>query len=571
MPWRAWTSRESGYRLLTIAVITVGVLLRLRQYLSCQSVWTDEAHLLVNLAHASPGRIVTGPLNYVPLLAGHPNATQAGPPLALLTIKAMITVWPQSELAARFLPFVSSVLSLPLFAIVARRMFTPAAALAALALLALAEPVILQAANAKQYSSDALAAILMLCLATLTRPAEPLRRLVLCAAATTVLVWFSHPSVFVYAAASVALGYEAWRRADGAAEPALEASDAGGRRSRTGVLLAWLGINVPPSVSFLVLYWFSIRTQTDAFLRNYWAEGFVDYSRPLTIPRWLVTQVVEASSYPPVAFTWVLPVLMFAGLVLAWSGIDARRRGGNGASGTRPAARFAATVAAGPLLFVVLAAFMRQYPLVGKRLCFFLIPCILLAAALGADLLAARLPGAWRRAVAAVLAVVIAGTAVRAAELALAPRSQGDVRACVRHVMAKRVPAERVYVWGGKASSVFRFYVPHPDDRIHLTADYRRTPEGETFWVIAQLGRWGNTTAAYDERFEEKLAEMKQDMTLIDSIEAYRAGAYRFSRKGPTVTPGPERRAGAASPDQRDGRGASRAPVELPPSSGDGR
>jgi hypothetical protein len=530
MSWKARFLDGSSYRLFASVLVAVGVLLRLRQYLACESVWTDEAHLLVNLTHASPARVVTGPLNYVPLLVGHPNATQAGPPLALLTIKGFITAWPQSEYAARFLPFISSVLSLPLFALVARRLLTPAAALAALALLALSEPVILQAANAKQYSSDAQAAVVMLFLATLPSPAQPLRRLVVCSLAATVLVWFSHPSVFVYAAASVALGYEAWRgaRSDSKTETA------GPSRSR--VLLSWVAINIPPGVSFLALYWFSVRTQTDPFLRTYWAEGFADYSNPLGLPKWLATQIVEAGSYPPVAFTWVLPVLTFVAMALGSRGTDGRTADESAAPG-RMTARFAVTVAAGPLLFVVFAAFMRQYPLVGKRLCFFLLPCTMLAAALGADLLAARLRGVWPRVVAGIVAVVIAGTAIRAASITLDPRSQGDVRAAVRHVLAHRAPGEPVYVWGGKASSVVRFYIPTPDENIHLTADYRKPPEGKTFWVIAQLGRWGTTTEKHDERFEEKLEEMRKEMALTDSLKAHRVGAYRFSREAPPAAP----------------------------------
>jgi hypothetical protein len=227
---------------------------------------------------------------------------------------------------------------------------------------------------------------------------------------------------------------------------------------------------------------------------------------------------------------------------LGWHGTDDRTADESAAPG-RMTPRFAVTLVAGPLLFVVLAAFLRQYPLVGKRLCFFLLPCTMLAAALGADLLAARLRGVWPRVVAGLLALVVAGTAVRAASITLDPRSQGDVRSAVRHVLANRAPGEPVYVWGGKASSVVRFYVPHPDENIHLTSDYRKPPEGQTFWVIAQLGRWGTTTEKHDERFEEKLAEMRMEMTLTDSLKAHRVGAYRFSREAPPAaraTPGSE-------------------------------
>lgn len=508
------SSRGGRYfTILLLALVIVGGLLRLRQYLACRSVWTDEAYLLINLAHATPLRVVTGPLDYVPRLVGQPNATQAGPPLALLTIRAFVVNWPGSELAARFLPFVSSLIALPLFAAVAVRMLSPAFALLAVALLAFADPVITQATNAKQYSSDGLAAVLMLFLATLRVPRRPLARLAVCAAAAVVLVWFSHPSVFVYAAASVALGYRALRgeqEADASTVPAAPARPA-------GTLLAWLAINVPPVVSFAALYWFSVRTQTDRFLRNYWAEGFADYSNPLAIPRWLVLQVLEASSYKPVDFTWMLPVLMFTGLVLGW------RTGGR--------ARFAATLFVGPLLFVVLASFMRQYPLVGKRLCFFLLPCAMLGAALGGDLLARRLGGRLAKLPLVALGVVAGASAIRAALLTIDPPSNGDVRAAARYVMERRTPGEPVYVWGGKASSVFYYYTPRPDEHVHLTANYRHPPAGETFWVVAQLGRWGTTTARNDERFEEQLEVMKQSMVLTDLLEADRVGAYRFRRK----------------------------------------
>jgi hypothetical protein len=229
-------------------LIILGTAARLRLYLGDQSLWRDEAKLALNLIHRSFSGLFK-PLDYF-----------QGAPLGFLMIeKLAVTLFGGSELVLRFWPALASILALPLFYFLCRRLIGPRASIIALAILALAADNSLHVAEVKQYSTDLFVAVGLLLLAARTLDddnAQSIRNKNLMALAVTgaVAIWFSHPAIFVLSGIGAAFAIS-WITQ----KP---------RRGAGGILLlaaAWIG-------SFLIDYLLSLRSITrTAYLQNFWA------------------------------------------------------------------------------------------------------------------------------------------------------------------------------------------------------------------------------------------------------------------------------------------------------------
>lgn len=90
--------------ILFLLILALGLYLRIYQYLMGRSLWEDEAHLALNFATRDFAGILR-PLDYI----------QAGPVLYLLTTKAFTAMFGNGACALRALPFLASLLTLPLF------------------------------------------------------------------------------------------------------------------------------------------------------------------------------------------------------------------------------------------------------------------------------------------------------------------------------------------------------------------------------------------------------------------------------------------------------------------------
>lgn len=97
------------FNLLFLFILFLGLYLRCYQYFMGRSLWEDEAHLALNfMTRDLPG--LMKPLDYI----------QAAPPLFLLTTKLFTILFGFGPKALHALPFISSVLSLPLFYFIVR-------------------------------------------------------------------------------------------------------------------------------------------------------------------------------------------------------------------------------------------------------------------------------------------------------------------------------------------------------------------------------------------------------------------------------------------------------------------
>lgn len=389
-------------------LVAIGIALLAVQYLWCVSYWQDESALLLNVIHKSPTALAFGPLNAVAL-------SQAAPPMFLLSLKCLVSVFGLSPYVTRLIPVLCGVASMALFPAVCRRLVSPSAVSWATALFVLSDNFIFESANVKPYSGDVLAVLLVVYAAfSAGHRAAPEVRLIRAALSAAVLIWFAYATLFAFAAVSLALLPQILPR-----HP-----------------LRYLFINLPPAASFLLVWRLAILPQRNPMLVHFWSDRMVDWSSPLHLPAWLIARLWELFLY-----TEHLPfgaLLVFAAAVGLWNlGLTARP--------------WVFRVLTLPFLLTIIASAAGQYPLGGGRVTMFLVPFELMWAGAG---IAAMGKWSWLGSllIAALLALDLYAVAV--------PRINGDSRAVISFLKSHREPDEPIYVMEGMGED---FLLAWPD------------------------------------------------------------------------------------------------------------
>ncbi|HET7622029.1 MAG TPA: hypothetical protein VFK39_09005 [Gemmatimonadaceae bacterium] len=343
--------------LALVALVVFGAALRIYSYLGNPSLWLDEAALAQNVI----GRSFAG------LLA--PLDRQQVAPLGFLWLeKTAVSLFGTSEYALRIVPLLASIAALPLFAIVARRLLAPVAAVFALALFATATPLLYFAAEMKQYSLDVAVTLALFALAISLAPeagdAQPAgtgsrnQRLAALAIAGIIAPWLSQPSVFALGGVALFLGI-----------PFFRAKSARERRDAVRPLLPPFALWALSGGASILHSFAEVDPATRGALDRFWERGFIPVSSGVVASmHWVGTTVhdVFAWLFPPVvaAMTIALFLLGIAALV---------RRSDGGAS-----------LLLAPLAFMLLASALHLYP-VSYRLLLFITPSLLLTVGAGSE------------------------------------------------------------------------------------------------------------------------------------------------------------------------------------------
>jgi hypothetical protein len=180
-------------RELVFFLVGLGILLRVAQYLANRSLWVDEAWLALNIIDR-PLKELTEPLEF----------NQAAPVGFLLVEGLAAKTIGFSEYALRLFPLVSGLVSIPVFAWLARRVLSAAAVPFAILLFAVADGLIYYSSEVKPYETDVAVAVCLLA-AGIVVAESGLRRIrtaLVIALAGLALVPLSFPSVLVVAAVS---------------------------------------------------------------------------------------------------------------------------------------------------------------------------------------------------------------------------------------------------------------------------------------------------------------------------------------------------------------------------------
>src|ERR1700690_1806975 len=229
------------------AVIMVGVILRLRQYVADRSLWNDEAALALNIVNRNFAGL-TQPLSY-----------NQGAPLGFLFIeKALLLIIGNHDYILRLFPLFSGLLSLYFIYLISKQYFgTPG--LFALSIFSISWTLIYYSSELKQYSSDVLIStgLIYLAFRPIQKDAGP-REILLLGTGGIISVWMSHPAIFVLASMGVALAIEYLDR-------------------RAFSLLAWaLGIGMAWLIDFGIEYMVFLRHLIgNSYLQQFWQPYFM--------------------------------------------------------------------------------------------------------------------------------------------------------------------------------------------------------------------------------------------------------------------------------------------------------
>lgn len=397
-------------RLAAGGLLGIGIVLRAAEYLEGRSLWLDETLLSLNVLEKSWSGLV-GPLDY-----------QQGAPIGFLLLqKLAVLVAGPGEYGLRLVPFLAGIATLLFGWLLARRWLGPVGGLAALALLALCDPLVYFSAEAKQYGLDACVAVVLLWAGVRAFQDGARRDFARLACLGACLLWFSHPAVFVLAGVGAML-----------AVPAFRARDRGAILRLAVVAAVW-------SAGFLFCYAVSLRRlAANPFFLEFWAPSFVPPIADLPwFARRVALQCAEALDLSP------SPLLL-----LAWLGL-----GAVACAALRPAFFVAAVL---PLLAAAGASAASLYPLSERFLMFFAPMAILLLAEGVLFVTRAaerRLP--WAGAI--VLSAAFAFPAWRAVHELKAPRVVQDIKPVLAFMKERVRPDDRIYVFH-LAAYPWRYY-----------------------------------------------------------------------------------------------------------------
>jgi hypothetical protein len=436
---RPATASERAAMSVSIALLAVGVALRLYHYLDRRSLWLDEIWVALNIV----GRSFAGlarPLDYA----------QSAPVGYLWIERLAVVLGGVNELALRAFPLLAGCLLLVALWFLARRLLDVRGATLCLALAALSPILIYFSNEVKPYVSDALVAVALTWLALDvldapdSRPAW--RRLALGGVGGILL---STPSVFVLAAAGLAL----------VAHPEIRSTRAGWLRLvGTGAL--WLGL--------FALGYFSIYrvTANSDYMQRIWSDAFLSLppgrllrtANDAARTMWIASFVGDNDAMLPPKSIASATLLSLAGAIVLW-----RRHGLS-----------VTLLVVVPILATAGASLGRLWPLIPRLLVFF-VPTLVLLLGAGLWALAGLLPARARGPVLALLgAIVVLPAIVTATRQVREPRRRDDVAPLVREFMAARRDPTIMYVVG-HATPSWLFYTTRWRERA-----------GEAFRVAAR-------------------------------------------------------------------------------------
>jgi len=250
---------------LAVGFVAFGLVLRAIKFLLHYPLWGDEAFLAINFLDRSYLDLLR-PLDY----------GQIAPLVFLWAERLMVGLFGFNEASLRIVPFVCSLISVPLFWDLSRRVFPGAswASLFATAIFAISYHPIQHAADVKPYASDLLVALILLNMAVRywEQPGYS-RWLWWLAAFSPLALAASHPAIFV--AGGLTLGLF----------PGVIA------QSKLRVLLPYLVFNLATACSFCALFYLFISPQGSVGingLRDYWAAGFPPLNDARAFLGWLL-------------------------------------------------------------------------------------------------------------------------------------------------------------------------------------------------------------------------------------------------------------------------------------------
>lgn len=178
-----------------IALIMGGIILRTKVYLSDLPLWVDEEALILNGMDILKGN--------APCYRG--LEAEYSPPIFFLFASFIYRIYGLNEMALRIIPYVSSLITLPLFALLTKKVIrTPFLFLLPLLYIALNQELIFNSQYFKFYSTDFLAVVIIslfvFCFEKLDR-----KKFILCLLSAVILSWCGLNPIFYLTGITICL------------------------------------------------------------------------------------------------------------------------------------------------------------------------------------------------------------------------------------------------------------------------------------------------------------------------------------------------------------------------------
>ena len=413
-------------------IICIGVALRIIRYLHNPSLWFDESDTSIDIINRT----------FSQLIEPSPDWSSKYPYGFLLLIKVATQLFGNSEYSLRLFPLSFGIGSVFLFYRVVKNHLAPRAALIALGLFAVLDPLVLESCDTKPYSGDVAFALIIIMLGDYIRS----RRMNMANVALTgmvgaVIIWFSHPSAFVMAGIGICLTIYSLRKKDW--------SETG---SLATVFLMW-------ALSFFACYF--IYTKNLILNFDMSMEDFLMMERSF-VP------------FPPKSLNdirWIMDIFfeMFSNTSgLTFAGISAFAFI-TGAISIYKDNKDKFYLLMSPILVTLLASILRRYPFNSSRI-LFLVPFILFFISEGVEYVRDKL--STRSVVPAVvfIAVLFFHPLSWAVYHAKTPASPEEIRPAISYVKNNWQEGDKIYVHY-YAQYAFEYYTKHHPDKYAFDED----------------------------------------------------------------------------------------------------
>lgn len=257
------------------AFLILGLAVRLVRFALRFPLWHDECYLAVNLLDRGYGELA------------QPLDCHQVCPVGFLWVQLALTrLLGFTEYSLRLFPFLCGLGSLFMFRYVAGRLIRGTALVLAVAIFAVAYPLVRYSVEAKPYCGDVFVALVLLSLAvTWWQHRDQTRWIWLTAAFTPLGMLLSYPAVFVFGGVSIAVGWVLWVD-----------------RPRRG-WIGWGAMNAVGLAAFAAIFHLAMRNQGGTelgFMRDYWDHAFPpSITEPFALLWWLAkAHTGSMLSYP---------------------------------------------------------------------------------------------------------------------------------------------------------------------------------------------------------------------------------------------------------------------------------